>query len=237
MKKAIYTRRSHRSYAEEGLGESAMREIEGALSELTPLYPEIKTKILFLKREDIHSLMRWTPPQVLAIYSEPKPGYLANAGFLMGQLDLYLQSRGFGACYIGLGRPLSMPPVDVSEDMQFVIMLAVGKTKERMRESVEEFSRRPQCEISYPEDPRLAPAALAPSAMNTQPWYFLGEGESYHAYRSVLSRSNDLARMNTIDVGIALSHIYVSYPESFRYFCANEPPVLSNRVYIGSFTI
>ena len=43
--------------------------------------------------------------------------------------------------------------------------------------------------------------------------------------------------MNLIDMGIALSHIYVSNPETFKFFKTDTHPQKKNANYIGSFRI
>lgn len=237
MERAIYTRKSHRSYERGAMDDATRGEILSVARAVKPLYPEIRTHIEIVDRKNIHTLMLWAPGQVIALYSEEADGYLANAGFILGQIDLYIQSRGLGACYIGLGKVDKTAAERAPEGMRFVMMLAIGVTKDTMRTDISEFRRRDLSEITDTKDPRLEPARLAPSAMNTQSWYFIHEGEYIHTYRTRMSRSEDVARMNTIDVGIALSHIYVSYPDTFTYYTIDDAPVLDNRVYIGSLTI
>lgn len=54
-------------------------------------------------------------------------------------------------------------------------------------------------------------------------------------YRARLSKA--LSDMNRIDVGIALAHLYVANPDTFRYFQANDAPEVKGGTYIGSFTL
>ncbi|MBR6555421.1 MAG: hypothetical protein IKT90_04320, partial [Clostridia bacterium] len=75
-------------------------------------------------------------------------------------------------------------------------------------------------------------ARLAPSSINSQPWFFTHEGNVIHAYCTKISVIPD---MNRIDMGIALAHMYVAEPETFRFFRAENPPPVSGYTYIGSF--
>lgn len=72
------------------------------------------------------------------------------------------------------------------------------------------------------------PARLAPSAVNSQPWYFTHEGDLLHAYCA--------AKGNSLDVGIALVHLYVSHAETFRFIRENAAEVSGYR-YIGTFQL
>ena len=46
------------------------------------------------------------------------------------------------------------------------------------------------------------------------------EGDVIHVYREKLSliKARTHGRMNLIDMGIMLAHLYVSHPETFRFF-------------------
>lgn len=46
---------------------------------------------------------------------------MVNAGFIYQQVDLYLQSQGFGACWIGMGKAKSS-----RKDLKSVILIAFG---------------------------------------------------------------------------------------------------------------
>jgi hypothetical protein len=84
-------------------------------------------------------------------------------------------------------------------------------------------------QITDKPDPRLEPARLAPSAVNSQPWYFHHEGNAIHVYCS--------KKGSRLDAGIALAHLYVANEETFRFFTAESPTVVSGYSYIGSVTL
>ena len=231
MKDVIFSRKSCRSFSSVSLDDTILTD---SLQGLIPLFSEIKTEFRILKKSEVRSLCPWIPPQLIAAYSEVKDGYLENIGFLLQQVDLRLQQQGIGVCWIGLGKPTVSTP----EGMEFVILLAVGTPNGDIKRSAEEFLRKPMCEITDVADARLEPARVAPSAVNSQPWYFLHEGDTIHVYRFShgLRKALTLGRMNQIDMGIALCHLFVSNPNTFRFFSADAPEK-KGYVYTGSNTL
>ena len=84
-------------------------------------------------------------------------------------------------------------------------------------------------EITDKADPRLEPARLAPSAVNSQPWYFVHDGDSIHVYCE--------KKGSRLDAGIALAHLYVANEETFCFFKAEDAPEVSGYGYIGSVNL
>lgn len=236
QKEMIFKRKSCRSYTDMPVSGSLLDQVKATV--LQPLYPQIKTHWEIVPREQVRCLCPWTTPQVITIYSEKKPGYLENAGFLFQQLELQLQCLGLGVCWLGMGRLASQGARHI-DGMEFIIMLAFGFPKaSALRESPEAFKRKLPAQIADRPDPRLEPARLAPSSVNSQPWYFTHEDDTLHvfcAHKGVLKFA--LNDMNRIDIGIALAHLYLSYPESFRFFRTQSAAPVKGHSYIGSFVI
>ena len=235
LKEMIAKRRSVRKYTGVPVEDAVLEDVRGFFTSAKPLYPDIKVHWEFVRKEQVRTLMPWKSPQLVAVYSEKKDGYLENAGFLFQQLELYLQSIGLGVCWLGLGKVREKSV----EGMEFVILLAFGHPEEeQLRSGPEEFQRKPPEEIADRADARLEPARLAPSSTNSQPWYFVHEGEAIHAYCSLkgLARHVGLGAMNRIDMGIALAHLYVTNPDTFRFFTA-IPAEIKGYTYIGSINL
>ena len=237
MENAIYYRRSCRSYSSEPLTRTELAEIEDFSKTLVPLDSKIQTAMQIVPGDAVRFYFPWKAPQLIAFFSENKPGYLENAGFLLQQMDLWLQSRGLGVCWLGLGKPKNQ--VKTPEGMEFVILLAFGTPKEVLSREKRKFNRKTMAEISDWEDKKLECVRVAPSSTNSQPWYFTHEGETIHAFRSEagLLRHAMLGTMNRIDMGIALAHLYVENKESFRYFTAEPTQIPAGHCYTGSFTL
>ena len=227
LNEMIYHRKSCRSFA----GKPVDAEmIEKILSfELKPLYPDIKVHWDIVPRNQVKCICPWTTPQLITIYSEETAGYLENIGFLFQQMDLYLQTLGLGVCWLGMGRMNPKTTAEV-EGMKFVIMLAFGHPKgDQLRRDLKGFKRRPMEQITDKADSRLEPARLAPSAVNSQPWYFAHEGDTIHVYCS--------RKGSRLDAGIALAHLFAANEETFKFFKADHVPDLPGYGYIGSVTL
>ena len=227
LNEMIYHRKSCRSFT----GKPVDAEmIEKILSfEPKSLYPEIKVRLDLVSRDKVKCICPWTTPQVITIYSEETEGYLENIGFLFQQMDLYLQTLGLGVCWLGLGK-MNPKTSDNVDSMKFVIMLAFGYPKgDPLRHDLKSFKRKPMEKITDLADPRLEAARLAPSAVNSQPWYFTHEGDTIHVYCS--------KKGSKLDTGIALAHLYVANEDMFRFFKTENAMGIPGYTYIGSCRI
>lgn len=236
LSEIIYRRKSVRSYTGEPVDTATLEKVMAFAKSAKPLYPQIKTHMEIVDRADVRSIFPWTTPQLISIYSEEAPGDLENVGFIYQQLELYLQSLGLGACWLGMGR---MKRDRTRNGMKFAIMLAFGHPKgTAQRTSLSEFKRRSLSEISDIPDERLKPAQFAPSSVNSQPWRFTHEGNSIHVHctRQGMMKAA-LSDFNRIDVGIALAHMYVANPECFRFFRMENVSSPKGCAYIGSFSL
>lgn len=234
----ISKRRSVRGYTDQPVGTQTLDRIAAFCKEARPLYPDIRVEAKLVTKEQVRFYFPWKAPQLLAIYSENKPGYLENVGFVFQQVDLYLQSLGLGSCWMGLGK-LRAPETEPA-GMEFVILLAFGYPQgEFLRSGPGDFQRKSLAQISDQPDERLEPARLAPSSTNSQPWFFVHEDDVIHAYcnEQGLLRHKTLGAMNRIDMGIALAQLYAANADSFRFFQTHTPTPLKGYRYTGSITL
>ena len=118
---------------------------------------------------------RWSAPYYLAIYSDKKENYGLNIGFIFQQLSLYMQSLNIGSCWVGMGSVKEKDP-------EFVILMSFGKSNDLKRD-ISKFKRKSLSKISDIEDEKLKVAQLAPSAVNSQPWYFKHTDEGYDVFK------------------------------------------------------
>ena len=229
LKEMIYKRKSCRSFTGVSVDDMIIEKIKAF--PMKPLYPDIKVHWDIVPRNQVKCICPWTTPQLITVYSQEGEGYLENVGFMFQQMDLYLQTLGLGVCWLGMGRmnPKTAPEV---EGMKFVIVLAFGHPKgDQLRHDLKEFKRKALGQIADWEDLRLEPARLAPSSVNSQPWYFTHENGAIHAY---CTRKGMLGYMNRIDMGIALAHLYVADEAAFRFVRADHAPQVAGYGYIGS---
>lgn len=209
----IFKRKSIREYDLTPLDGHTLAEIMAHTSALNPLYDGIKIEMILLSQKDVKGLFLAKAPHYLALFSETKDGYLTNAGFMLQQMDLFFSANGFGSCWQGVAKP-TKEMLNRSK-LEFVILLAFGKPKERLhRESVLEFQRKPFGGITNLKaaDSLLEPPQLAPSAMNRQPWFFTGSVSTLHAYRvkSSILTAFMLEKVDKISIGIAICHIWLA---------------------------
>lgn len=238
LRAMIPQRRSVRSYLPDPVGEDTLAGIRALIAGLTPLLPGEPPVARIIPTEQASFVQKWRNPQFLAFYAVEGEDALINVGFMYQQLDLYLQSLGLGTCWVGLGWPddkLVPPP----EGMKLAVMMAFGYPDGVALRNAADFKRNAAENIADVPDERLEPARLAPSATNSQPWHFVHDGEVLHVYREELGliKKRTHGRMNLIDMGIALAHLYVSSPETFRFFRAGRPPEKAGFLYVGSVTL
>ncbi len=232
LQEMIYRRKSCRSFTNAPVGEDVIRKIRDF--PLKPLYPDIRVRWDIVSRAEVRCICPWTTPQLITVYSEEKNGYLENVGFVFQQMDLYLQSLGLGVCWLGMGK-LNPKTAQCGDGMKFVIMLSFGDPKgDPLRRDGKGFKRKSLAQISDREDPRLEPARLAPSSVNSQPWYFSHAGDTLHVY---CTRKGMGSYLNRIDMGIALAHLYVVNADTFRFFQTENAPTVQGYGYIGSVTV
>jgi len=227
MKEMISCRKSCRSYTNVPVDAEMMEKILSF--DMKPLYPEIKVRMDVVSKDKVRCICPWTTPQLITIYSEERPGCLENIGFLFQQMDLYLQTLGLGVCWLGMGR-MNPRTTTAVEDMKFIIMLAFGHPRgDQLRHDQKGFKRKSMEKITDVPDARLEPARLAPSAVNSQPWYFTHEEDVIHVWCS--------KKGSPLDAGIALAHLYVMNPETFRFFRTEPKSDVPGFGYIGSVTL
>ena len=175
----IYKRKSIRRYESTPLDQATLEKITNRLNHLKPLIENIKTELKILPANTVNGLFAAKAPHYLAIFSEEKEGYLTNAGYVLQQMDLYLSANGLGSCWLGAAKP-SKEFIKGSK-LKFIISLAFGRPAEQLhRNGVGEFKRLSLDQIRDARgmDDLLEPARLAPSASNSQRWFFTGAKES-----------------------------------------------------------
>lgn len=158
-------------------------------------------------------------PAYFLFSARPQGDYLTQAGYVGEQLVLWLASRGYGTCWIGIPintrRLLRYNPLPAKE--KYIILMAVGKPAgdTTLLRDMQGYKRKTLEEMVTGEirpewRPLLEAARITPSASNGQPWHLACTGEGIDLY-CVLGRGPVKKRyyhhLNKIDGGIALSHL------------------------------
>ncbi len=202
----VFKRRSVRRYSTDRIMTPQDAEaVLGLCNELTPLCPEIKTEFRLMRREELSVKFGH---YCILMYSEKKDNCYVNAGYMLEQLELHLETSGIGVCWYGLASPKEK----VTEDgLEFMIMLTFGiPDGDFYRTDASSFSRKSCEQIWLGEDRYGVSCAvrLAPSACNSQPWVFEASGDIIRVsrrtdVRTIIPRAFR-KRFNSIDIGIAL---------------------------------
>ena len=210
----IFKRKSIRKYKLTPLDDVALEEISEYLNSLKPIYGDIKTELKIISSDYVKKRMMKEAPYYIAVFSEVKEGYLTNIGYMLQQVDLFLSANGLGSCWQGIPAPIK--ELLGSSKLDFVIFIAFGKPKDPKslhRSSVSEFKRKTLGEITdiVGADELLEAARIAPSATNSQPWFFTGDKNLIHAYSvepGFIKRFTK--KYIPIDVGIAICHLQIA---------------------------
>lgn len=212
--KYIYKRKSVRKYEMKDLDQELLLEIENFIKTIQPLHQEI-----LVHYKIVHDAKNWLPvkaPYYILIYSEEKLGYLNNVGFMFQQLDLFLSSKGLGSCWLGMAKPKEK----ADDNKDFVIAIGFGEALENPYRERTEFKRKSAIEVYKGSDERLEAARLAPSATNSQNWFFEEQEGRIHVYQKNINAIQNMiyGKMNQIDIGIALCHMYLVDCDKERTF-------------------
>ena len=224
----IYVRKSCRKYVDDTLD---MNQIHEFISNVKPLNDNISYRYEILTKDKVNLKTRWSAPYYLALFSEKKENYLENIGFVFQQVSLFLQSMGIGSCWVGMASVKQKDP-------EFVIAIAFGKSNDSTRD-VSRFKRKSLANISDFEDERLKPAQLAPSAINSQPWFYKHSNDGFDVYqiRHNILKRQILKKWNPIDMGISLAHMYVANEKTFEFEKKDDFTDIKGYTYTGSIKI
>ena len=203
--------------------------VEVQCQNLVSLVDGLETKILIVPRRN-------TPARFgehcLLIYSAPHPLDKVNAGYMLQQMDLFLEKNGFGCCWYGMAKPEERR----LDGLDFVIMLTFGKGLDGgYRSGAEDFKRMASSAIWSGNSKFADVVRLAPSACNSQPWRFTREDNVIRVYRETELKTiiPQVWRplFNGVDVGISLFFLETALREAGQSFTRR---LLSNAPMEGS---
>ncbi|MBE6819112.1 MAG: hypothetical protein E7517_08165 [Ruminococcaceae bacterium] len=212
---AAIQRKSVRNYSPQRFSDELKAQIGLAVKSLVPLYDDAQTNFKFCPANTIREQVKGNlvkAPYYIIISAKKADGFLENVGFMAEQLVIWLTQQGIGSCYCGMGRPAG--GAAIADEYCITLALGFPAEKESFRASEAEFKRKELSAylIGDGENDFLEPfirfARLAPSAVNAQPVVFEMDGGSIKVFRKkpLLSK---LEKMQRIDTGIALAHIFM----------------------------
>lgn len=243
----IFKRKSIRNFDLTPLDDDVLTEVSERLKNLKPLYNNIKVELNIIKSDGVKTRMMKKAPYYIAVFSEAKEGYLTNIGYMLQQMDLFLSYNDLGSCWQGIPRPKK--EVLNSSDLEFVIFIAFGKPEDPeslYRTDLSQFNRKSLRAITdiTGADELLEAARIAPSATNSQPWFFTGNEKLIHAYsvKPGFIKSLMTKKYISIDLGIVIYHLQVAAEHfgkkaKFVFDENAEANALQGRKYIGSLSL
>mgnify|MGYP000628050780 CR=1 FL=1 len=226
----IYGRRSVRRYADTVDMDELRETVDTGLTGASSLPGQEKPTVQVL--DGVAAISAFTgivghygkveAPAYLLFSARPRGAYLTQAGYVGEQLVLWLASRGYGTCWIGIPintrRLLAYNPLPAGET--YIILMAVGKPAAGMPLLRDEngYKRRALEDMVTGEmrdewQPVLEAGRIAPSASNGQPWHFACTAEGIELYCTLgrgLIKKKYYHHLNRIDGGIALAHLWLA---------------------------
>ena len=198
---AIYQRKACREYLDEPFSQEELAEVEAVIKGFDALFPKVTLDYRFIKKTK--GMFHVEAPQYLVISGSGKEGEQENAGFIGEQFILWLNTRGFGATWLGASKD-----ADKNQKHKDIIVIAFGKVKGSPNRKLSEFKRKDISEITnVPEDKGVQAMHLAPSGMNLQPWYFEKKADKILIYRQIIKPPMSFVyKLTKVDIGIALCH-------------------------------
>ncbi len=210
---SITRRKACRQYDMTPLRDDILQDIEKAIASFDQLYTDAPITYRFTSK--VKGRFTVQAPHYLVICGSGKAGEQENAGFLFEQLALWFDAMDLGCVW--LGGPKDANTQDTKND---IIMIGFGRTTEPVHRSIDEFKRNDIATITNtPDDVYVQAAHLAPSGMNTQPWYFEKQGDKVLVYKQKLKPHIALIYKNSdIDMGIGLCHYALACKENGKPF-------------------
>jgi nitroreductase len=241
MKKAIQERISVRSYEKRPLSEQDKLLVQDILQEIEQQTGPFGHTVRFFFVDNgttrnttigTYGFIKNPPSFIGGVVQHTTEGMI-DFGFLMEQVILRLTKHGLGTVWLGGTYHRRDFDVDIEEGTIIAAVSPVGyPTKQSLRERMirkasKGDTRKPfdtlffqgaelgtigQDHIYYPY---LQSIHIAPSASNKQPWRVVVIDDTFHIY---LERTKNYGSslsfdIQAIDIGIALSHLYLTVLE------------------------
>lgn len=232
---SIAQRKSCRKYDMQPLKQEELTAIEEAIKGFAPLYPGMPVQYRFARK--VKGLYHVEAPHYLIISGQGKPEEAENIGFVFEQLVLWFDAMELGCVWLGESKDAESAK-DTRGD---VITIAFGRSPESVHRTMEQFKRKPIADITNaPGDPCIQAAHLAPSGLNTQPWYFDKKDGKVYVYQRKLGLPVSLLyKHSNTDMGIGLCHYALACKETgkpFQFTRTTELPGKSGYVPFGILT-
>lgn len=211
---SIAQRKSCRKYDMQPLKQEELAAVEEAIRGFEPLDAGLPVQYRFTRK--VKGLYHVEAPHYLIISGQGKPGEAENIGFVFEQLVLWFDAMDLGCVWLGESKDAE----NAGDSRGDVITIAFGRSPESVHRTREEFKRKPIADVTNaPDDICIQAAHLAPSGLNTQPWYFEKQDGKTLVYQKKLGLPVSLLyKHSDTDMGIGLCHYALACKETGKPF-------------------
>ncbi|MDO5294596.1 MAG: nitroreductase family protein [bacterium] len=228
-----------KTFNEEKLDSGVESKIQNYIKHLKGFQEDGEEKFEIIRSEEIKKahlgLFTTKAPYYFVVYIKDLETQLLNAGYLMGQLALYLMTKEVGSCLVGLETvkryvtqnetAYSMLEQDNAEfpEKTWVAIMAFGKPEHKLRQAGKRLRRLlsdKKCICVTEIDPRvqsiLTVGIQAPSKMLVSPYRFVVKGTKAHILAKAESMMTSSQRMCVyLDCGIMLAYLGLKAEEQW----------------------
>lgn len=221
---SIWQRKSCRTFIDEQLPAEIHSAIKEAIAGFDRLYPDVSLSYRFFDKA--MGKFKVDAPHYLMIEGTGNKREQESAGFLFEQLSLWFDMHNIGSVW--LGSTMDSQKGSKGSD---ILAIAFGKSSESIHRAADEFSRKNIHEITnVPDDILMQAVHIAPSGMNTQPWYFEKLDNEIYVYLQKLKLPLSLIYKHTqVDMGIALCHYALAAKHEGKSFSFKRSENLSEK--------
>ena len=229
----ISKRRSVRKFIFEDLDAQTLDIIMNALNDIICKVPFNGVKVTF-KIEYSSNIANYKAPYYILAYCQDTPLNHLYIGYVLAQMDLFIQSIGLGSLFLGIAQPQNK---EYKEN--YAMMLGFGKTLVPCRKSSTDFNRLSVQVISDSNSLFFEIARLAPSAMNNQPWKLSVQNDNEFVityYGRGILKKLLFKKMSKIDLGIMIKYLEIILFQNSISIKKIIPQINRNHIQINILT-
>lgn len=241
-----------KSFSMDGLDTRLEGMIINYVKYLKGLNEEFTDRFEIVRRSDVNKSMIGTfstkAPYYFIIYINDLEKELLNAGYLMGQLALYLTTKELGSLLIGVEKVKTKAQVptmlqsstvdhEAMEEETWMAIMAFGKPERKLRptpKKLPEYILDKKCIYKSPIDQRVQAiintAVYAPTKMRIRPYRFLVNELKVHVYGKHEALMTTYQRVTFyLDCGIMLAYLGLKAEEQWMTMVVKQAPKLMQR--------
>ncbi len=237
----IFSRKSIRSFLQEKVEWEIIADILEFANSIPMLMEGIAVEFKLVsnieKNQGFRGPFAVSAPYYICISSEVKEDYLLNAGYLMQQLNLYIESKGLGACFVGYASPGH--GLKSLMKYEYITALAFGKTDKPLYREFGSAKRLPEEDIVVykeavtPDIKQILTAArLAPSSYNIQPWRLVVYKNRIHVFtKKNVFIAKALDKFKMVDMGIMMANLLLAAEELWIDISLTKSDVIRSKSF------